>query len=58
MRLLPGEGAINQQAFKQALTTAGYTGPVSVEVFGRLKDLPAPEAATLAVQACKSSGWL
>ena len=57
-RLLPGEGAIDQAAFKSALTTAGYTGPVSLEVFTRLKDLPPTQAAQTAADACRKSGWL
>lgn len=57
-RLLPGEGAIDQAAFRRALTEAGYAGPVSLEVFTRLKEVPAPEAAKQAAEACRKAGWL
>ena len=43
-RLLPGEGVINLTGFLQALQQIGYTDAVSVEVFGRTKDMT-PEAA-------------
>lgn len=57
-RLLPGEGAIDQAAYKSALTAAGYTGPISLEVFSRLKDIPPDQAAQTAAQACRAAGWL
>ena len=57
-RLLPGEGAIDQKAFKAALVSAGYQGPVALEVFGRLKDVPNDKAARLAVAACTLAGWI
>ncbi len=44
-RLLPGEGVINLVGFLRALQTIGYTDALSVEVFGRLKDVPPEEAA-------------
>lgn len=46
-RLLPGEGVINLTGFLQALQTIGYKDAVSVEVFGRTKDMT-PEAAAKA----------
>jgi sugar phosphate isomerase/epimerase len=50
-RLLPGEGVINLVGFLRALQTIGYTGPLSVEVFGRLKDKTPEEAARLGLSA-------
>ncbi len=44
-RLLPGEGVINLVGFLQALQQIGYTDALSVEVFGRLKDVAPEEAA-------------
>jgi sugar phosphate isomerase/epimerase len=46
-RLLPGEGVINLTGFLQALQTIRYTDALSVEVFGRTKDMT-PEAAAKA----------
>jgi sugar phosphate isomerase/epimerase len=46
-RLLPGEGVINLTGFLQALQTIHYNGALSVEVFGRTKDMT-PEAAAKA----------
>jgi sugar phosphate isomerase/epimerase len=46
-RLLPGEGVINLTGFLQALQKIGYNDAVSVEVFGRTKDMT-PEAAAKA----------
>jgi sugar phosphate isomerase/epimerase len=46
-RLLPGEGVINLTGFLQALHKIGYTDALSVEVFGRTKDMT-PEAAAKA----------
>ncbi len=43
-RLLPGEGVINLTGFLQALQRIGYSDALSVEVFGRTKDMT-PEAA-------------
>lgn len=44
-RLLPGEGVINLVGFLKALQKVGYDDALSVEVFGRLKDVPPEEAA-------------
>ncbi|MFN4244031.1 MAG: sugar phosphate isomerase/epimerase family protein [Tepidisphaerales bacterium] len=57
-RLLPGEGAIDQAGFRSALQAAGYDGPVSLEVFSRLKNVPPAEAARTAAAACRAAGWL
>jgi sugar phosphate isomerase/epimerase len=46
-RLLPGEGVINLTGFLQALEKIGYSDALSVEVFGRTKDMT-PEAAAKA----------
>jgi sugar phosphate isomerase/epimerase len=46
-RLLPGEGVINLTGFLQALEKIGYGDALSVEVFGRTKDMT-PEAAAKA----------
>ncbi len=44
-RLLPGEGVINLVGFLQALQKIGYTDALSVEVFGRTKDMTPEQAA-------------
>lgn len=46
-RLLPGEGVINLTGFLQALETIRYSDALSVEVFGRTKNMT-PEAAAKA----------
>jgi len=46
-RLLPGEGVINLTGFLQALQGIHYNDALSVEVFGRTKDMT-PEAAAKA----------
>jgi sugar phosphate isomerase/epimerase len=46
-RLLPGEGVINLTGFLRALQSIRYTDALSVEVFGRTKDM-SPEAAAKA----------
>ncbi len=46
-RLLPGEGVINLTGFLQALQRIHYNDALSVEVFGRTKDMT-PEAAAKA----------
>jgi sugar phosphate isomerase/epimerase len=46
-RLLPGEGVINLTGFLQALDHIHYSDALSVEVFGRTKDMT-PEAAAKA----------
>jgi sugar phosphate isomerase/epimerase len=46
-RLLPGEGVINLMGFLQALQTIHYNDALSVEVFGRTKDMT-PQAAAKA----------
>lgn len=51
-RLLPGAGAIDLASFIQALRTAGYDGPLSLEVFNDdLKQMPSLEAAKKARNA-------
>ncbi len=50
-RLLPGEGVINLVGFLRALQSIGYTDALSVEVFGRLKDVPPEEAARMGLEA-------
>ncbi len=50
-RLLPGEGVINLIGFLRALHQIGYTDALSVEVFGRLKDVPPDEAARLGLSS-------
>jgi sugar phosphate isomerase/epimerase len=50
-RLLPGEGVINLVGFLRALQTIGYTDALSVEVFGRLRDVPAEQAARMGLEA-------
>lgn len=44
-RLLPGEGVIDLTGFLRALQEIGYTGALSVEVFGRGLDKMTPEQA-------------
>jgi sugar phosphate isomerase/epimerase len=50
-RLLPGEGVINLTGFLQALQTIGYTDALSVEVFGRLKNMTPEAAARLGLES-------
>ncbi len=50
-RLLPGEGIIDLTAFLRALQQIGYRDAVSVEVFGRLKNVPPLEAAKMGLDA-------
>jgi sugar phosphate isomerase/epimerase len=50
-RLLPGEGVINLVGFLRALQTIGYSDAISVEVFGRLKNLPPEEAARMGLES-------
>jgi sugar phosphate isomerase/epimerase len=53
-RLLPGEGVINLTGFVQALQRIGYTDALSVEVFGRLKNVPPDQAAKMGLDAALS----
>ncbi|MBV9154714.1 MAG: sugar phosphate isomerase/epimerase [Acidobacteriaceae bacterium] len=46
-RLMPGEGVINLTGFLQALQSIGYEDALSVEVFGRAKDMTPDAAAKL-----------
>ncbi len=46
-RLLPGEGIINLTGFLQALQKIGYRDALSVEVFGRLNNVPPEQAAKM-----------
>jgi sugar phosphate isomerase/epimerase len=51
-RLFPGNGAVDWTLFADALTQAGYAGPVSVELFNpKLRALPAGEIARLSHHA-------
>lgn len=51
-RLLPGDGIINIEHFVDKLKSAGYQGPVGIEVFNdELKRLPPAEAAQQAWRA-------
>ncbi|HLH03297.1 MAG TPA: sugar phosphate isomerase/epimerase family protein [Bryobacteraceae bacterium] len=50
-RLLPGEGVINLTGFLQALQKIGYTDALSVEVFGRLKNVSPEKAAKMGLDA-------
>jgi sugar phosphate isomerase/epimerase len=50
-RLLPGEGVINLTGFVQALHKIRYTDALSVEVFGRLKNVPPERAAKMGLDA-------
>jgi 2-keto-myo-inositol isomerase len=52
-RLLPGDGVIALGGYLSALREAGYTGPLSLEAFGCVKDLPPREAAAKAWEACR-----
>jgi sugar phosphate isomerase/epimerase len=55
LRLFPGDGALPWPALAQALTTAGYTGTVSVELFNPvLRALPADEIARRSYHAATS----
>jgi len=55
-RLLPGEGVMDLNAFMSALEKAGYSGPVSLEVFSdELKKMPPKEAAKKAWEATKKA---
>ena len=49
-RLLPGEGVINLTGFLQALEKIGYRDALSVEVFGRLKDVAPEQAAKMGLE--------
>ncbi len=51
-RLLPGDGIIDVDRFVDKLESAGYQGPLGIEVFNdRLKRLPPEVAAAQAWQA-------
>jgi sugar phosphate isomerase/epimerase len=50
-RLLPGEGVINLVGFLRALQTIGYPDALSVEVFGRLKDVSPEQAAKMGLES-------
>ena len=52
-RLLPGQGVIDFKAAFAALKHTGYDGPVSLEAFHVVKDLPPQEAARKAWEACR-----
>jgi sugar phosphate isomerase/epimerase len=54
-RLLPGEGVINLVGFLQTLRKIGYTDALSVEVFGRLKDVPPEQAAKMGLDAANAA---
>ena len=50
-RLLPGEGVINLTGFLRALQTIGYSDALSVEVFGRLNNVPPEQAAKMGLDS-------
>ena len=50
-RLFPGEGVIDLVGFLRALQRIGYRDALSVEVFGRAKDMSPPEAAKAGLDA-------
>lgn len=50
-RLMPGEGVINLTGFLQALQKIGYVDALSVEVFGRAKDMTPEAAAKLGLES-------
>ena len=52
-RLLPGDGVIDLKGFLTALKAAGYAGPISLETFNAVKDLPPLEAAKRAATATR-----
>jgi len=52
-RLLPGQGVIDFKAAFAALKQTGYDGPVSLEAFHVVSDLPPPQAAQKAWEACE-----
>jgi sugar phosphate isomerase/epimerase len=55
-RLLPGEGVLSLRSFLGSLRTAGYNGPVSLEVFSEaLKKLEPREAARRAWTATRTA---
>jgi sugar phosphate isomerase/epimerase len=49
-RLMPGEGVIDLNAFLMALHEIGYQDALSVEVFGRGKDMTPEAAARLGLE--------
>jgi sugar phosphate isomerase/epimerase len=49
-RLMPGEGVINLVGLLKALQTIGYNDALSVEVFGRAKDMTPEDAAKLGLK--------
>jgi sugar phosphate isomerase/epimerase len=53
-RLLPGEGVINLVGFFQALKEIGYEDAVSVEVFGRTKDMTPEEGARAGLESARA----
>lgn len=56
MRMLPGEGVIDLNAFLGAIAARGYDGPVSVELFSeRLRAMPPEIATKLAYDATVSA---
>lgn len=52
-RLLPGQGVIDFKAAFAALKHAGFDGPVSLEAFHVVSDLPPADAARKAWKACE-----
>jgi len=55
-RLFPGEGAFDLVGFTGAVLTAGYKGPLSLEVFNDVFRQSSP--VRTAVDALRSLGWL
>ncbi|HUD98786.1 MAG TPA: sugar phosphate isomerase/epimerase family protein [Bryobacteraceae bacterium] len=53
-RLMPGEGVINLVGFLRALQQIGYQDALSVEVFGRAKDMTPEDAAKLGLETSRA----
>ncbi|MGO4886014.1 MAG: sugar phosphate isomerase/epimerase family protein [Bryobacteraceae bacterium] len=53
-RLMPGEGVINLVGFLRALQEIGYQDALSVEVFGRTKDMTSEEAARMGLETSRA----
>ncbi len=53
-RLMPGEGVINLVGFLRALQQIGYQDALSVEVFGRAKDMTPEDAAKMGLETSRA----
>jgi sugar phosphate isomerase/epimerase len=51
---MPGEGVINLVGFLRALQQIGYQDALSVEVFGRAKDMTPEDAAKLGLETSRA----